>query len=140
MAMEPLPPEIDVDDAMFQVQLMNLGRIMENPNLILEFLPKDFVDPEIKWLIHELKSDKVPEAKNLLLKEFMKRRGLSSWGESSAGVKKELFDTQRRQRTIQDAAIHACQLIDSVKHGTYCNKDELRKALNGVLEIINETT
>lgn len=140
MAMEPLPPEMDVEDATLQVQLMNLGRIMENPSLILEFTTSDFTDLEIKWLIHELKSDKVTEAKNFSLKQFMKRRGLQNWGESSSGVKKELFDTQRRQRTLHDAAVCACQLIDSIRAGVPCNKNEIKDALNKVVGIIDEAT
>lgn len=115
MAMEPMLPEMPIHDATLQVQLLNLGRILENPSLLKEFLPKDFSDLEIKGLIYELQSDRVMESKNLTLKQFLKRRGLLDWGDLSSGVKKELYDTQKRQSLIEGTITYALTMIDRLR-------------------------
>ena len=138
MGMEPSPPEVPFNDAMYQVQLINLGRILENPEIINDFITEDFADMELKWVTRELKSDKLKEAKNEILKSFMARRGLLNWGEGTSGVRKELFDTQRRQTTIENAALQACILIDNIKaFGSSANKQDVLSAvekLKGLLE------
>lgn len=137
MAMESSPPEIPFDDAMLQVQLMNLGRIMESPTVLNDFTQEDFSDLEIKWVIKELKSDKTKEAKNFILKTFMRRRGLGDWGEGANGVKKELFDTQRRQAAIETAAIQACCLIENIKcFGEPKDKEIVLAAVDKLKEIL----
>ena len=94
------PHNGDVSDAAREVQLMNLGRIIENPHLVREFMASDFTDREICSLVSILKSDKPNEAKNFHLKAFMKNRGVNDWGDLSSGCRKALFDTQRRQKLL----------------------------------------
>jgi len=100
VAMQDQLPERRIENASLEVQLMNLGRILENPSVINDFSHNDFSCHEVKMLIFRLKSNAVLEAKNLYLKQFMERRGLRNWGESSSMCLKELFDTQRRQATL----------------------------------------
>lgn len=119
MAMEPTNNDADVFNATYEVQMLNLGRIIENPALVLEFEASDFLDREMSGLIQILKSDKTLEAKNLHLKTFMKQRGLGNWGPDSSGCKKELFDTQRRQKAIHALAFHTNLIIDDLMNRGY---------------------
>ena len=138
MATEPTNGELDeVHNAIYEVQLLNLGRIIENPSLIHLFSHEDFSDITIRNLIKVLKSkDKTIEAKNFHLKEYMKRRGVSTWGEESSECKKELFDTQRRQRAAEILAFNAVLAVDYLRtNGSVTNKDTLKKALDKVREL-----
>lgn len=140
MATEQLDDQYDeVHNAIHEVQLMNLGRIIENPALIHLFSHDDFSDPTIRALIKTLKSkDKTVEAKNFQLKQYMKRRGVSTWGEESSGCKKELFDTQRRQRAAEVLAFNAVLAVDYLRtNGSVINKDMLKDALDKVRELCN---
>ena len=100
MSMQDSLPSVKIDNAPLHVQLMNLGRTIENPALISEFLHDDFSCHEIKMLIFRLKSDASKEAKNMWLKEFMTRRGVRGWTGSSSLCRQELFNAQRRQATM----------------------------------------
>ena len=141
MAMEPVNLDTDIYDAPYEVQLLNLGRIIENPNLIVDFKPSDFMNEEIYDLVTVLKSDKPVEAKNLHLKTFMRSRGLANWGDKSAGCRKELFDTQRRQVAISSLAFYSSLIIDSLQRsGGIGNSEKLLEAIENVKGFITDAS
>tara|TARA_R110002096_G_scaffold66682_1_gene162140 strand:- start:7024 stop:7452 length:429 start_codon:yes stop_codon:yes gene_type:complete len=141
MAMEPVNLDDNVYHAPYEVQLMNLGRIIENPSLIMDFKASDFMDKQIYDLIKVLKSDKTKEAKNLHLKMFMRSRGLANWGGESSGCRKELFDTQRRQVAISTLALHASMAVERLQAlGTIGNTERLLEALENIKGFVKDAS
>lgn len=141
MAMEPVNLDDSVYNAPYEVQLLNLGRIIENPGLIMDFKPSDFMNEEMYNLVAVLKSDKPMEAKNLHLKTFMKSRGLADWGAKSAGCRKELFDTQRRQVAINSLAFYASMVIDDLqRRGGIGNTERLLEALENIKGFVTDAS
>jgi len=138
MAMEPDEYNGEVFNAPYEVQLMNLGRIIENPQLIKIFEASDFMDPDMNTLIRELKSDKLTAAKNLQLKTYMKKKGLADWGSESSGCKKELFEAQRRQVATHALAFHANMIVETLMTtGHVGKKDDMIKALDTIKGLID---
>jgi len=140
MAMEPDDYNGEVFNAPYEVQLMNLGRIIENPDLIKLFEPGDFMDADIYKLIQVLKSDKLLAAKNLQLKTFMKKKGLSDWGPESSGCKKELFEAQRRQVSMHALAFHTNLILETLMtSGHTGKKDDMIKAIDTIKGLVDAT-
>jgi hypothetical protein len=142
MAMEPDSSyEENMFNAPYEVQLMNLGRILENPKLISLFSSNDFLDTNMRNLIEVLKSDKPKEAKNLHLKMFMKSRGLKDWGTESSECKRELFDTQIRQYSIHFLALQANLVLDRLMTtGGIGDNTGVLEALENVKGFIEDAT
>jgi len=140
MAMETNQYEGEIFNAPYEVQLMNLGRIIENPSLIELFKPSDFMDADMHKLISVLKSDKTKAAKNLHLKTYMKEKGLADWGLESSGCKQEMFDTQRRQVSIHALAFHTSAVLETLMTAGHAGKaDEMIKALDTIKGLIDGT-
>lgn len=138
MAMEPDEYNGEVFNSPYEVQLMNLGRIIENPELVLLFEASDFMDPDINSLIRMLKSDKTLAAKNLQLKTYMKKRGLSDWGPESSGCKKELFEAQRRQVAVHALAFHTNMILETLMSQGHAGKtDDMIKAIDTIKGLID---
>jgi hypothetical protein len=141
MAMEPIQDYARPEErAPYEVQLMNLGRIIEDPSLLKLFEPEDFINSDIAILIGILKSDKPVEAKRLHLKSFMKRRGLKNWGDDSEGCKKELFDTQRRQAAIRKLAWETHLMIRTLQEGNPEDTSGVLKSLEHVKGFIENAS
>lgn len=138
MAMEPTEYSGEMFNAPYEVQLMNLGRIIENPDLIKLFEASDFMDKDINKLIRELKSDKLKAAKNLQLKTYMKKKGLADWGPESAGCKKELFEAQRRQVAVHALAFHTNMILETLMSQGHAGKtDDMIKAIDAIKGLID---
>lgn len=141
MAMEPTDYNGEMFNAPYEVQLMNLGRIIENPDLIKLFEASDFMDPDINKLIRELKSDKLRAAKNLQLKSYMKKKGLADWGSDSSDCKREMFDAQRRQVAINRLAFHTNLILETLMSAGHAGKtDEMIKAIDTIKGLIDAPT
>lgn len=141
MAMEPTSLYDDMEgfNVPFLLQLVNLGRIIENPSLISAFAARDFMDASIHELIRVLKSDKPKEAKNLHLKTFFRRMGCSDWGPESSGSRKELFEAQRRQVAMNCIANQAVLMIEDLQRvGHVTNKSGMTKSLEDLKELIED--
>ena len=140
MAMEPTEYDGEMFNAPYEVQLMNLGRIIENPDLIMLFEASDFMDKDMNKLIRELKSDKMKAAKNLQLKSYMKKKGLADWGSDSSGCKKELFEAQRRQVAIHALAFHTSAVLETLMSAGHAGKtDDMIQAIDTIKGLVDAT-
>jgi hypothetical protein len=68
----------------------------------------------------------------------MKKKGLTDWGPSSAGCKKELFETQRRQVAINRLAFHTNMILETLMSAGHAGKtDEMIKAIDTIKGLID---
>jgi hypothetical protein len=79
----------------FPLEMLNLGRIIENPALLAEFESKDFSDPLLRMLIEKLKSNGNKTQKEQWLEEYLLRIGCKPWRMCGEDRKENLTEGQK---------------------------------------------
>ena len=122
----------------YALQLINLGRLLENPRLIKDLPPKDWIDPALYDLVTFLAGDATTDEKDAKIETALSKIAYVVWRLTKTDRLTAMTDRQKRNAMCARLAAGTLEAHEHLQNGT-ASCDEMESIVYDLCAIVKGT-